>query len=185
MRLCHRARIRRSPDLTVAAPVFSNIDHESCTGVPCHAYDVDVGATAQCLEAFTVEGCAGSTIEVSGASEFDGSYDVLDDEINGQPAPLKRHEHDLRGPSAESWVVAEGTDVDTDACYGDLQLFDSAWGRDAGVVAPRDDAEPVAGDGVVATCTGVPTPAPTAGVGSAKNRSIRLATASSICDRHG
>ena len=37
-------------------------------------------------------------------------------------------------------------------------------------LAPRheghaDDAEPVRADGVVATCTGVPTPAPTAGGG--------------------
>ena len=137
-----------SPDLTVAAPVFSNIDHESCTGVPCH-FDVDVGATAQCLEAFTVEGCAGSTIEVSGASEFDGSYDLLDDEINSQPAYSSDTSMIYYCPSVESWVVAEGTDVDTDACFGDLQLFDSVlggaqqvWWRHA------DDAEPVRADGV-------------------------------------
>jgi hypothetical protein len=155
-----------SPDLTVAAPVFSNIDHESCTGVPCH-YDVDVGATAQCLEAFTVEGCAGSTIEVSGTSEFDGSYDLLDDEINGQPAYARGDTNMIYYcPSVESWVLAEGTDVDTDACYGDLQLVDSVlggarqvWWRHA------DDAEPVRADGVVAACTGVPTPAPSAGGG--------------------
>ena len=155
-----------SPDLTVAAPVFSNIDHESCTGVPCH-YDVDVGATATCIEAFTVEGCAGSTIEVSGASELDGSYDVLDDEINGQPAYASDSNMIYYCPSVESWVVAEGgTDVDTDACFGNLQLFDSVLGVPQQVWWRHvDGEEPVRADGVTATCTGVPTPAPTAGGG--------------------
>ena len=155
-----------SPDLTVAAPVFSNIDHESCTGVPCH-YDVDVGATATCIEAFTVEGCAGSTIEVSGASEFDGSYDLLDDEVNGQPSYARGDTNMIYYcPSVESWVVAEGTDVDTDACFGDLQLFDSVLGGATQVWwRHADDEEPVRADGVTATCTGVPTPAPTAGGG--------------------
>ena len=112
-----------------------------------------------------IEGCAGSTIEVSGASEFDGSYDLLDDEINGQPAYSDTNMI-YYCPSVESWVVAKGTDVDTDACFGDLQLFDSVlggiqqvWWRHA------DDEEPVRADGVTATCTGVPTPAPTAGGG--------------------
>ena len=151
-----------SPDLTVAAPVFSNIDHESCTGVPCH-YDVDVGATATCIEAFTIEGCAGSTIEVSGASEFDGSYDVLNEEINGQPAYANSNMI-YYCPSVESWVVAEGTDVDTDACVGDLQLFDSVLGGTRQVWwRHADGAVPVRAKGVTATCTGVPTPAPTAG----------------------
>ena len=155
-----------SPDLTVAAPVFSNIDHASCTGVPCH-YDVDVGATATCIEAFTIEGCAGSTIEVSGASEFDGSYDVLDDEVNGQTAYARGDTNMIYYcPSVESWVVAKGTDVDTDACFGDLQLFDSVLGGAQQVWWRHvDGEEPTRADGVTATCTGVPTPAPTAGGG--------------------
>ena len=155
-----------TPDLAVTAPVFSNIDHASCTGVPCH-YDVDVGATAQCLEAFTVEGCAGSTIEVSGASDFDGSYDVLDDEVNSQPAYARGDTNMIYYcPSVESWVVAKGTDVDTDACVGDLQLFDSVLGAPQQVWWRHvDGEEPVRADGIVATCTGVPTPAPTAGGG--------------------
>ena len=152
-----------SPDLTVAAPVFSNIDHASCTGVPCH-YDVDVGATAKCLQAFTVEGCAGSTIEISGASvAFDGSYDLLDDEVNGQPSYARGDTNMIYYcPSVESWVVAAGTDVDTDACFGDLQLFDSVLGAPQQVWWRHvDGEEPVRADGVVATCTGVPTPRPT------------------------
>ena len=60
----------------------------------------------------------------------------------------------------------EGKDAHTDAGCGDWQLFDSALGAPQPVGGRHaDDAEPVRADGVTATCTGVPTPAPTAGGG--------------------
>ena len=48
------------------AAVFSNVDHESCTGVP--ATLTLTWEQPLVPRGDTVEGCAGSTIEVSGAS---------------------------------------------------------------------------------------------------------------------
>ena len=87
-------------------------------------------------------------------------------------------------PSVESWVVAEGTDVDTDACFGDLQLFDSVLGAPQQVWWRHvDDEEPVRADGVVATCTGVPTPRPTPAGGSARPTGPRRAPSGPLCRR--
>ena len=61
--------------------------------------------------------------------------------------------------------LAEGTDV-ARRVLRKLQLFDSVLGVPQQVWWRHvDGEEPVRADGVTATCTGVPTPAPTAGGG--------------------